>query len=113
MLDLILKWAVPFVLTSLIAFLSKTILDIKKLKNESNVNHEAMRSSLVALVRGEIINVTEKYFTKGYLPDHARLTLQELFDNYKVLGGNHGIDELVANCFKLMPIGDKETGKNY
>lgn len=100
-IDTIIKWAVPVILTALIAFMKKTLKDNK-----------CMKQSMVILLRSQIVSKVEHYMKLGYLPDYARSCLEELFNQYTILGGNHGVGELVQKCFQLPPIEKKEKGGN-
>ena len=96
MLDIIIQWAIPTLLTLLLGFITKELKDNKK-------NNEAMKNSMIALLRSQITGKADTYLKLGYLPNYARLCLQELFKEYTILGGNHGVEELVNQCFKLPP----------
>ena len=98
-LDIIIKWATPLILTAVIAFMKKTLKDSK-----------SMKQSMVILLRSQIVSKVEHYMKLGYLPDYARSCLEELFNQYTILGGNHGVGELVQKCFQLPPIDKKEKG---
>lgn len=76
------------------AFISKQLKDNKQ-------NNNAMKSSMLSLIRSQIVGKCESYMKQGYLPEYARYCLEELFKQYKVLGGNHGIETLVNQCFEL------------
>lgn len=90
--ETIVKWAIPFLLggfVTLIGYLIKS-------------NH-AIKSSMVLLLRSQIVGKCEKYLEMGYLPDYARSCLDDLFKQYTLLGGNHGVGKLVDQCFELPP----------
>ena len=76
------------------AFISKQLKDNKQ-------NNNAMKSSMLSLIRSQIVGKCESYMKQRYLPEYARYCLEELFKQYKVLGGNHGIETLVNKCFEL------------
>lgn len=76
------------------AFISKQLKDNKQ-------NNEAMKSSMLSLIRSQIVGKCESYMKQGYLPEYARYCLEELFKEYKILGGNHGVETLVNQCFEL------------
>lgn len=76
------------------AFISKQLKDNKQ-------NNEAMKSSMLSLIRSQIVGKCEGYMKQGYLPEYARYCLEELFKQYKILGGNHGVETLVNQCFEL------------
>lgn len=89
-LQLIINWAVPVILASILAFMKKIIKDNK-----------AMKSSMLSLIRSQIVGKCETYLKQGYLPEYARYCLEELFKQYKLLGGNHGVEALVNKCYEL------------
>lgn len=62
-----------------------------------------MKASMLSLIRSQIVSKCENYLGEGYLPEYARYCLEDLFTQYKALGGNHGIEVLVNNCFDLPP----------
>lgn len=73
--------------------------DLKLDDNEkSNV---AMKNSMIILLRSQIVSKCEKYQELGYLPDYARSCICDLFSQYKMLGGNHGVEVLVDEILKL------------
>ena len=96
-IEIILKWGIPFILTAIITYI------IKELKDNNNSN-KAMKSGLLAIIRSQIVSKCEKYIKEGYLPEYARYCLEDLFKQYKTLGGNHGIEVLVNKTFELPPI---------
>lgn len=77
------------------------IEESKKDRKETREILEAIKESNLAIVRSQIVSKCEEYMKRGNLPEYARYCLEELHGNYKKLGGNHGIDILVDNCFEL------------
>ena len=63
----------------------------------------AMKSSMVILLRSQIVSKCEKYQEIGCLPDYARSIIDDLFAQYTKLGGNHGVEILVNETLKLPP----------
>ena len=93
---IILNWAIPVILTGIFGFLVKLFK-----------NMDTMKSSQLSLIRSQIVGKCENYMKQGYLPEYARYCLEELFKQYQVLGGNHGIEVLVNKCYEL-PISKEE-----
>lgn len=89
-----IQWLIPFACASGFAFI------IKQLKENKKCN-EAMKASMLTLIRSQIVGKCETYVKEGYLPEYARYCLEELFKEYKALGGNHGVEVLVNKCFEL------------
>jgi hypothetical protein len=92
-IEIILKWAIPFVLSGFAAFIVRALRDTKALKR-----------GMLAIIRSQIVSKCEKYRKEEYLPEYARYCLEDLYKQYKQLGGNHGIDILVEETFKLPPV---------
>lgn len=99
-LHIILNWAIPFICAGVASYVIKELHDNKE-------NNRAMKESMLALTRSQIVSKCENYLKKGYLPEYARYCLEELFKNYKALGGNHGVETLVNKCFDL-PLGKEK-----
>ncbi len=93
---IILNWLIPVILTGIFGFVVKLFNDMKTIKR-----------SQLSLVRSQIVSKCEKYLEQNYLPEYARYCLNELFEQYKALGGNHGIEVLVNQCLEL-PLNKKE-----
>lgn len=74
-----------------------------KLQDNENSN-KAMKEATIAMLRSQIISKCENYQRMGYLPEYARYCLTELFEQYTVLGGNHGVNILVDEVLKLPSI---------
>ena len=92
-IHIIFNYGIPVILTGILGFLGKIVKD-----------NNAMKKSQLSLIRSQIVGKCEIYSTQGYLPEYARYCLEDLFEQYKILGGNHGIEKLVENCFELPPI---------
>lgn len=96
-IKIVLNWLIPVVLTGIFAFLSKIAKEISKNAKDNKL----MKASMLSLVRSQIVGKCESYTKKGYLPEYARYCLSDLFEQYRALGGNHGIEILVNNTFEL------------
>ena len=95
-----IQWLIPFACASGFAVISRQLKENKK-------SNDAMKASMLSLIRSQIVGKCENYMKQGYLPEYAMYCLEELFEQYKVLGGNHGIEVLVNKCYEL-PISKKE-----
>lgn len=104
LLNLILKWAIPVICTAVLGYITKKLKD----NDKSNI---AMKNSMIILLRSQIVSTAEKYEELGYLPDYARSCIVDLFEQYKTLGGNHGVEILVDKVLVLPAI--KKGGINY
>lgn len=64
-------------------------------------DNELLKNSNLSLIRSQIVSKCERYQKQGYMSEYARFCLEELYKNYKRLGGNHGIEILVNKTFEL------------
>mgnify|MGYP001025212146 FL=1 len=94
-----IQWFIPFACAGGFALISKQLKENRK-------SNDAMKASMLSLIRSQIVGKCESYMKQGYLPEYARYCLEELFKQYKALGGNHGIEVLVNKCYEL-PISKK------
>ncbi len=93
---IVINWAIPVVLAGILAFMKKLINDNK-----------AMKLSMLSLIRSQIVGKCERYNKEGCLPEYARYCLEDLFKQYKALGGNHGVEKLVDKTYELPSIKKK------
>ena len=96
-----IQWFIPFACASGFAVISRQLKENKK-------SNDAMKASMLSLIRSQIVGKCESYTKKGFLPEYARYCLEDLFKQYKTLGGNHGIEKLVDKTFELPSANEKE-----
>ena len=99
-LKIFIQWFIPFACAGGFALISKQLKENRK-------SNDAMKASMLSLIRSQIVGKCESYMKQGYLTEYARYCLEELFKQYKALGGNHGIEVLVNKCYEL-PISKEE-----
>lgn len=90
MIDLIIKWAIPFVCGSGITFIVSLIAKNKALKN-----------GLQCLLRAEIIRAYDKYTQKSEIPIYAKEALEKEYKAYHKLGGNDVATKLYNELIEL------------
>lgn len=69
--------------------------------DQNEVANDSMKNSMIILLRSQIVSKCETYQKLGYLPSYARSCLDDLFLQYKRLGGNHGVEILVNKTLEL------------
>lgn len=73
---------------------------LKKFKAQEK-EQRAVKLGITALLRDRIITAYNHYMDKGWCPIYARENVDALFVQYKVLGGNGTVGELVEKMKKL------------
>lgn len=96
MLGIVLKTTVTVIVTSLMGYI------LKELKNINSQNH-ATKNGMVLILRSQIVGKCEKCIEQGFISDYTRSCLEDLFEEYEKLGGNHGVKALVEQAFSLPP----------
>ena len=94
MLDLIVKWAVPFVCGSVVSGCIAYIAAIRK-------KNKALEDGVQCLLRAEIIRNHDKYIDKSFCPIYAKEALKRAYKAYHALGGNDVATELFHDTLKL------------
>ena len=89
-LKIVLGWGIPLLLSGILGFMIKIVKDNK-----------AMKNSMLSLIRSQIVGKCENYLKQGYIHEYARYCLEDLFKQYEILGGNHGIKILVERTLAL------------
>ena len=97
MIDLILKWAVPFVCGALVGVIVSLFVKIKALGN-----------GVQCLLRMKIIEMHDKYTEKGYCPIAIKESLSRTYKAYHNLGGNDVATGLYNETLEL-PTEERRT----
>lgn len=90
MLELILKWLVPFLCGAAVSFAGAMIIRLKAIKN-----------GLQCLLRAEIIRSYDKYSERGKMPLYAKEATTRAYKAYHALGGNDVATELYHEMIEL------------
>jgi hypothetical protein len=94
MMDYIQKYIFEIILGATVAGVTRALVNLKK-------RNKATQDGVKALLRDRIIALYDKYMDKGYMPIHTRENVQELYKEYKKLGGNGVIDHLIEDLYSL------------
>ncbi len=97
MLETIMKWLLTTVLTGVMGYI------VKELKENKKCN-SATKNSTILLLRSQIVGKCEKCIEVGCISDYTRSCIEDLYEEYEKLGGNHGVEALVNQAFSLPPV---------
>ncbi|MBQ0125481.1 MAG: hypothetical protein KBS59_04050 [Clostridiales bacterium] len=90
MLDLFLKWLVPFICGAAITFAGTMFVKLK-----------AIKAGIQCLLRAEIVRQYEKWTEREYCPVYAKEALSRAYKAYHNLGGNDVATELYHKIVAL------------
>ena len=94
MLEIIIKWVVPFVCGGIASW---AITYIKMRKSRDT----ALEEGVQCLLRAEIISMYKEYQHKHFCPIYAKESLKRMYTAYHNLGGNDVATELYAKTLDL------------
>ena len=98
-LELFVKWLVPFLCGGAVSILGTLAAQMKKNRKKER----AVEKGVQCLLRAEIIRQHEKYTDRGYCPLYAKEALKREYDAYHELGGNDVATDLFNQIMKLPP----------
>lgn len=90
----ILGWFIPFILGSTITFLINRVKKDKK-------KDKAIETGVQALLRNEIIRRYREFESKGEISILDQENLDEMFTQYKNLGGNGTVKKMMNELYEL------------
>ena len=104
-LEIIIKWAIPFALSTAASAAIAYTRALKKRSTEREDEQDkrmtAMENGLQSLLRAEIIRANDKYIGQGFCPIYAKETLHRTYEAYHALGGNDVATKLYEDVMKL------------
>lgn len=80
---------------------TRKINAVKEQQENDEARQRAVEKGVQALLRAEIIRIYNKYMEKGYIPIYERENLEHLYAEYKALGGNGVIEDLIDKLREL------------
>ena len=103
MIELVLKWAVPFVCGAAVSAAVSYFAFVR-----------ALRAGVQCLLRAEIIRSHDKYVARGACPVHVKEALRREYKAYKALGGNDVATEMYKKLLSLpsVDVNGKEAKKD-
>lgn len=83
MLNSIISWLIPIILSGFLGFILKIVKDLK-----------TQKIAIQSLLRSEMVKVYYRYRKDGKLPYYTKVAWYEDFEAYTKLGGNSFIRDL-------------------
>lgn len=81
----------------MVAMLPKIFKSMSETKEKIDATNDAVLSYL----RSRVLDKCKESQADGYLTADDAYALQEMYRNYKALGGNHHVDKQVDNALEL------------
>ena len=93
-LEIIISYLIPTILGGIVGFITTKL---KKNKQKD----QAIETGVQALLRNEIIRRYREFETKGEIPILDKENLEEMFVQYKNLGGNGTVKKMMDELLNL------------
>lgn len=74
---------------------------------EKQIN--CIQESSIMMLGDRLTQKTKYYLRNGYIPAEEMTEYRALYDSYKKLGGNHGVDDLVEKTIEALPLKPQEV----
>lgn len=100
-LKIILSYIIPTVLGSLVGFLSTKLKKNKEKEKIMEEKNKAIETGVQALLRNEIIRRYREFESKGEISILDKENLEEMFIQYKNLGGNGTVKKMMDDLLSL------------
>ena len=91
---IIIKWAIPFAM----GFLTRFIINETK---KNSKKEKAIKNGVQALLRNELIRRYREYKAKGEISILDKENIEHMFTEYKNLGGNGTVKELMDDLLEV------------
>lgn len=92
--QIVIAYLIPLILGSLIGYLTTKLKTNKK-------REDAIEAGVQALLRNELIRRFREYEVRGELTILDQENMQEMYEQYKNLGGNGTVKHLMEELFEL------------
>jgi len=100
-LKIILGYLIPTILGGVIGILSTKIKRTREKDEKEKKKDEAIELGVQALLRNEIIRRYREFECKGEISILDQENLDEMFEQYKNLGGNGTVKKMMNDLYEL------------
>lgn len=101
MAEFITQYWLGIVFTGIAGLISTSFCYIIKLFKKDKQEHITIRNGIQALLRDRIIQAYNHYKDKNNCPIYALENIEKMYNEYKSLGGNGTIQQLVGELREL------------
>lgn len=92
--DIIIKWFIPFALGGVIAFLKSKLDEAKKQNKQKEDRNVTIENAVQSLLRDRLIDKYRHYKSVGEMTILDKENIDHLYNEYLNLGGNGTVKEL-------------------
>lgn len=96
--SIVISYLIPTILGGIIGWLTT---QVKKAKKAEDIKQAALEKGVKALLKNELVRRYREYELKGELSILDKEAIEEMFNQYKNLGGNGTVKKLFDELMKL------------
>jgi len=111
-MDWILKYWVEVVFSLIMAGAGVAFRHVTSRIKRDEAEQRAIKNGMQALLRDRIYQAYNHYLDKGYYPIYARDNTNSLLNEYKALGGNGTVPDLMKRLAQLPTDEEREEYKS-
>ena len=100
-MDWITKYWVEWGFGLLIALLGLVWTHLTRKLKQAKAEQDAIKAGMLALLRAQLVNDYQKYSERGSAPVYARENFENVYKQYKALGGNGVMEDLHGKFFDI------------
>lgn len=100
-IQIILSYLIPTLLGAVLGFVSTKFKKNKEKEEEEKKKINVLEQGVQALLRNEIIRRYREFETKGEISILDKENLEEMFEQYKNLGGNGTVKKMMDELLNL------------
>jgi hypothetical protein len=97
----VIRWWAEAALGGMVAALGIGYRRIRKRVRAETIENKAIRRGMLALLRGKLVDDYTRYMQAARWPLYAREATMDLYDQYRALGGNGVVADLVQDLKDL------------
>lgn len=99
--EIVVAKVIGLVFSGVILVLSTILNGMRKSFKHVKMEQESFRLGMQALLRDRIVQAYNHHCETGYVPIYARENIEEMYRQYKNLGGNGVVKDLVHRIMNL------------
>ncbi len=110
LVEFIAEYWLEAVFTVVVSALGWALKKLWRQAEKNKADNLSIKNGMMALLRAEIISTYNHYEERGVLPIYARENFYGLYKEYKTLGGNGAIEDIMAIASEWPTTGKRMNG---
>ena len=101
MVEFVIKYWLEMAFIGVTGIFTGTLKYYRDKLHKRFCEHDVIKAGLLVIIRAELVKSYHYYMDKGYCPIYARDTINPMYVEYKNLGGNGVIPDLMEQLNEL------------